>query len=242
MLLAQESRYLGVHPLRVFAPEGTEPYVVTDCGSWEMGEPLSIEELVEFSLFQRADAVVLPDKGGDGERTRELVHDSMEYWNTTTGLSGCVPIAAVQSVTYLSILEDLEEFAKMGIHAVGIPSKLMRKQWRVKDGRTRLTLLYALANVLEEYEMEVHLLGLMENPRELYYIAADRGLRDLVVSVDTASALRWAFFDHPPTWWPNIQVPRWTWESLTERDISSEVWERWATNRATLDRWAEGRP
>ena len=238
MLLVQEEHYLDEAPLRGAAPEGVDPYIVTDSGSWELGTPIGIERLMEFSAFHRANAVVIPDVGGDGAATRRMVCEDVEFLRDFH--YQCEPIACCQSLTWDEILEDLETFAELGIQHVGIPSKLVRESWRAHCEPDRLGVLCRLQDVLRDYGMSVHLLGLMEDPREILAIARSSALNSLVVSVDTAAALRWAFFGQYPQWWPQVPVPRWIWESLEPEHLSTSVWLQWAHNRQLLEDWAQG--
>jgi sugar phosphate isomerase/epimerase len=206
--------------------------IVVDNGSWE-GALVDLKHLIAVAERHGADFVVLPDVPGNASVTRTgAVLDA-----PIVDAEGFKPVAAMQALTMEGLEEDLEVYASLGIKYVGLPSKLMYAKW---DGTSRIDVLRDLVLSLEKHRMKVHLLGLMERPNELLEIALDKALNDFVVSVDTASALRWALARRYPSWGTQLHVPRWIWENLTLEDLSeSDIWQ-WKMNRDQLEHWAQG--
>jgi len=206
--------------------------IIVDNGSWE-GQLVSLNYMLAVSERHSADYIVLRDAGGDATATRMFAISDAEIVDA----EGFTPIAAMQALTMEELVDDIEVYHSLGVRHVGLPSKLMYPEW---DGTPRIEVLRDLILPLEEHEMKVHLLGLMERPKELLEIAKDVALNDFVVSVDTAAAFRWAMNDTYPIWGTQLHIPRWIWENLTMEDIPERILWQWEINRDQLEMWARG--
>lgn len=226
LLLAQEWSLSDPSIRDAVGPNGS---IIVDNGSWE-GDLVSLANLLKVAELHNADFVVLPDVGGDAEKTRKHAEDA-----AIVEAEGFTPLVAMQSVDWAGLYDDIQIYRAMGIKHVGLASRLMYPEW---VGDSRVEILRSLAPELEG--LHVHLLGLMERPQELLEIAQDPVLKDLVLSVDTASALRWAMRLAAPAWGTQLHIPRWIWRNLTMEDLSDSVLWQWNRNRDALETMARG--
>lgn len=134
-------------------------YKILDNSLIEVGESMSIERVLAAAEKIGADEIVLPDVFMDGEKTVEIIKDTLEKYKDQLKdyklqavVHGKDPLEWLET---FHILNNMEE-----IDVLGIP-KVLTNQFRdLSDIDSRA---FLLNTMIEASNKEIHLLGLWEN-------------------------------------------------------------------------------
>lgn len=156
-------------------------YVILDNSVIELKKPESIDSVVESAVLVQADEIVLPDQSFDKEATLRLTHNAIRELE---GLRGYGRMAVPHGTTKdewlscaLTLLNELD------IDTLGI-SYLYTAMF---DGR--INMIKKIYRFAENNAINIHLLGCMTDPKEVYEISQ---VFPLVRGVDSAIACVYA--------------------------------------------------
>ena len=171
--------------------------VIMDNSLWELGNPMTIEDLQKACEVVRPTELIVPDAFRDGPKTVELLTKFLDAIGTVLdGLPWRRNLAVAHGKDreeWLECFDTLNEHAY--VHTVGLP-KVLDDIWTPGGRVGCLMFLEASRRIHTDAHKEYHCLGLWDDPIEVLLLSRFSWLRSLDTALPIHAGLQATRF-HP---------------------------------------------